>query len=80
MTQDELDALPEYTSIDYEVVPLPDDRYPGKLGDTLRIPIMKKGWAMHHSENDLFRIVDRNGNAWSTGDINGVKHKQRAIF
>ena len=80
MTQDELDALPEYTRIDYEVINLPDKRYPGRKGDTLRIPILKKGYVMSYSEDDYAMIEDREGRIWTTGDINGVKHKQRAMI
>ena len=80
MKNEELDALPEYKPVGEEIIILPDARYPDKKGDKFirRYPV--KGHVMRHTGDDCFLAIDSKGRTWSTGDIDGVKHKMRAIF
>ncbi len=81
MTQDELDALAINPSgFDYEEIPLPDARYPNAQGSIINVPKSAKQTLMHIGEDDYAYITDRGGNIWTTGSINGVKHKQRVLF
>jgi hypothetical protein len=73
MTQDELDALPinEFGTIKHKREMRAD-------GVTLLIPYMGEGKIMYVKPDDYICIVDRQGNPWKTGWIDGVRHKQDA--
>jgi len=72
MTQEELDALPvNDCGIKYKETM--DEK-----GYTLCTPYYAGGKVMYCKPDDYICVVDRDGNAWKTGWIDGVRHKQDA--
>jgi len=80
MNQDELDDLPINGDFKYEMIPLPDPRYPDARGASITIPRSGEIKLMMIEPDDYALIEDRKGNKWCTGTIDGVKHKQRVYI
>lgn len=65
MTQEELDNLPEYDMVEYEIISLPDDRYPQYEGTELRIPRIRKMCVTSCSPDDLVCFATSDGRVWT---------------
>ncbi len=72
MTYEELIALPENGGMEYTEAP--DPHMPGVMRRTYT---MKPAFAMSHKPTDILVFYDKEGQAWTTGSINGVLHKSR---
>lgn len=72
MNYEELIALPENGGLEYTERP-----HPTMPGITQRNYHMKPAFAMTHKKTDVMIFYDKEGQAWTTGSIDGVLHKSR---